>query len=62
MIDDIENILVNMKSFVRENALADLFHVMENVRMIWKVDTTYQYFVSKRMFVKESLMLVVENV
>lgn len=33
-INDIENILVNMKSSVRANALADLFHVRENVRMI----------------------------
>ena len=33
-IDDNENILVNMKSSVRADALADLFHVRENVRII----------------------------
>ena len=33
-INEIENILVNMKSSVKANALADLFHVRENVRMI----------------------------
>ena len=33
-INEIENISVNMKSSVKANALADLFHVRENVRMI----------------------------